>query len=54
VILTEKKELEAERTWLLQEVTANKRSMKELEDNLLFKLSTVQVKKKKKTQKNSI
>lgn len=43
VILTEKKELEFERTSLIQDVTANKRKMKELETNLLQKLTTVQV-----------
>ncbi|XP_054290039.1 dynein axonemal heavy chain 8-like [Macrosteles quadrilineatus] len=42
VILTEKKELEFERTSLIQDVTANKRKMKELETNLLYKLTTVQ------------
>ncbi|XP_059501105.1 dynein axonemal heavy chain 8-like [Stegostoma tigrinum] len=40
VILTEKQELEAERVQLIEEVTANKRKMKDLENNLLFKLST--------------
>ncbi|XP_055492373.1 dynein axonemal heavy chain 8-like [Leucoraja erinacea] len=40
VILTEKQELEAERVQLIEEVTVNKRKMKELENNLLFKLST--------------
>ncbi|XP_063079703.1 dynein axonemal heavy chain 8-like isoform X2 [Engraulis encrasicolus] len=40
VILAEKYELEAERLKLMEDVTANKRKMKELEDNLLYKLST--------------
>ena len=40
VILTEKKELESERVKLMVEVTANKRKMKELEDNLLYRLTT--------------
>lgn len=43
VILTEKKELETERTQLISDVTANKRKIKELEANLLHKLTTVQV-----------
>lgn len=42
VILTEKRELETERTNLLIDVTANKRKMLELEQNLLFKLTTIQ------------
>lgn len=42
VILTEKKELETERTNLLRDVTANKRKMLELEQNLLYKLTTIQ------------
>ncbi|EEB13574.1 ciliary dynein heavy chain, putative [Pediculus humanus corporis] len=42
VIVTEKKELEIERTNLITGVTANKRKMKELEANLLHKLSTVE------------
>ncbi|KAG8123396.1 hypothetical protein E2320_018801 [Naja naja] len=40
VILTEKQELEAERIKLMEDVTYNKRKMKELEDNLLYKLTT--------------
>merc|ERR1712002_744324 len=37
VIVTEKNELEAERTKLLEEVTSYKKKIKELEDNLLFR-----------------
>ena len=40
VILTEKQELESERVKLMEEVTANQKSMKELEDNLLYRLTT--------------
>ena len=40
VILTEKQELESERVQLMTEVTANKGKMKELEDNLLFRLTS--------------
>ncbi|KAL1516507.1 hypothetical protein ABEB36_000416 [Hypothenemus hampei] len=40
VILTEKRELETERTNLIKDVTANRRKMLELEQNLLFKLTT--------------
>ncbi|XP_046493196.1 dynein axonemal heavy chain 8 [Neodiprion pinetum] len=42
VILTEKRELENERTQLITDVTSNKRKIKELEENLLQKLTTVQ------------
>lgn len=42
VILSEKKELEEERTNLIKDVTANRRKMQELEANLLHKLSTTQ------------
>ena len=42
VINTEKKELENERIKLLEDVQSNKKKMKELEDNLLYRLTTTQ------------
>ena len=43
VIVTEKQELEAEKVKLMEEVTQYKRKMKELEDNLLYKLTSTKV-----------
>ncbi len=43
VIMTEKQELEAERVQLMEEVTGNQRKMKELEDNLLLRLTSTKV-----------
>lgn len=43
VINTEKKELESERLKLLEDVQSNKKKMKELEDNLLYRLTSVEV-----------
>ena len=43
VILTEKQELEVERAKLMEEVTSNKKKMKELEDSLLYHLTSTKV-----------
>jgi dynein heavy chain len=45
VINIEKKELETERVKLLEDVQTNKIKMKELEDNLLYRLTSIQVEK---------
>ena len=42
-------ELESERVKLMEDVTSNKRKMKELEDNLLFRLTSTQVSYSQKT-----
>jgi len=42
VISTEKEELEADRVALVEAVTSNRRKMAELEENLLYKLSSIQ------------
>lgn len=41
-LIVYKQELEKERTDLMEDVTANKRKMKELEDNLLYRLTSTQ------------
>nr|WAW84834.1 axonemal dynein heavy chain A [Halisarca dujardinii] len=42
VILREKQELESERVALMEDVQANKKKMKDLEDNLLYRLTSTQ------------
>ena len=42
VILMEKNELEAEKVSLMEEVTLNKKKIKHLEDNLLYRLTTTE------------
>ena len=41
-VLAFTQELESERVALMEDVTANKRKMQELEDNLLYKLTSTQ------------
>ena len=53
VIQTEKAELEAERVKLMEENNENKRKMKELEDNLLYKLTSTKDRSEKKNIFNS-
>ena len=43
VINTEKKELEYERIKLLEDIQTNKKKTKELEDNLLYRLTSIKV-----------
>ncbi len=43
VILMEKQELESDRVKLMEEVTSNKRKTSELEDNLLYRLTSTKV-----------
>ncbi|GAB1603179.1 hypothetical protein Ahia01_000598400 [Argonauta hians] len=42
VILTEKAELESERVKLMEDITTNNKKVKELEDNLLYRLTSTQ------------
>ena len=46
-ILKEKAELEAERVKMLEDIQGNNKRMKELEDNLLMRLSNSKVREKK-------
>jgi dynein heavy chain len=45
-ILKEKAELEGERVKMLEDIQANNKRMKELEDNLLLRLSNSKVRRK--------